>query len=94
MEQTTKKLLFLISHHEFERTEEAHAVKRLGSLLGLTPDKVKHIHPSCKSRINEHWKLMLRICRNDPTSTYLIYVYFQKAAKQHKIGERKVDLHD
>ena len=94
MESNTKKLLFLISHHEFERTEEAHSVKRLGTLLGFTPDKVKHIHPSSKKRISEHWKLMLRICRNDPTSSYLIYVYIQKDPVQRKIGERKVDLYD
>ena len=84
-----KKTLLIISEHEFSNSAEAEQIKRLGTLLGVQNDRVKHIHPSSKKRISDHWKLMLRICRNDPTSNYLIFVYFSyKVSKYIKVNAK------
>ena len=70
-------------------------IKRLGSLLNIPDNQVKHIHWTSKKRISDHWKLLLRVCRNDPTSDYLIFVHCNyKAPKFISKGGRNPNLYE
>ena len=67
----------------------------MGILLDIPNDQVKHIHTTSKKRISDHWKLLLRVCRNDPASDYFIFVYASyKVAKFIKLGANQPNLYD
>ena len=90
-----KKVLFIISEHEFGNSVEATQIKNLHNALGIHNSHAKHIHWTSKKRISDHWKLLLRICRNDPTSDFLVYTYCgYKIAKHIKVVDKQANLYD